>query len=659
MLNSTSNHPGEDLFALVCPDCSIGRMIPSDEVGYICSECGFVLEETLLAIEDRPPNSLLFALPDMAAEETTILTQFSKGRYVACDKVLQSMQRYRRRFMAIKSLLENVARTMGMTMGSDGDTERAFFMFKQVKELTGWRFGRACDTLAIACLFLASKERNRGFSLVEVATRANQEPSKVGHIYKKAVKTLLDEGLITLDHPCFKKETDPWFMLDRLIFLGHKNDSRGVDLTRLPPDYQTVLGVGMDDIEKIKRLRHIMTLAAKCLALTLETAQGDSQTPESTVAACVATAVQIEAKASKVDDRFWCAVVDFYYANLRTAQKRRAELKNALQHIASQNPILAGIAHRLKQSDFFACFAEEALKFWEPSCEQLREQIRSFQQRPATGAIDESDVSEDEEDRPTGISPVEASGTEPTLGSVQARHLQYPPSFVRAQQDRAARARQLQEAQQQLQSADKGGSSVAATQHARLPTNKGQLSAVRLGWMKHLLAVEFKTPVELKDAPDSMLEYWVEQSTRSPADREKRSEEELNSRDPTARDMCDDEIMRYLRPPVEVEEARTVLQPIYDEYEAEAEQRSKAIKRTVRKRAAPVALADAGRVKRRNPGPVKETSKASSSSQDLAASASAPPRPRSSLINWEAVQSLEREEAEAGAAVCSQGTTAS
>ncbi|KAF9975381.1 hypothetical protein BGZ73_000989 [Actinomortierella ambigua] len=677
---SSHPDPSEESFAGVCPDCSSRQVIPSNESGYVCSACGFVLEQVLLLAEEEDPQyNLFFAMPDLANEETTILAQFSNRRFVAGDKILQSMRRYRHRFLLVRRLLEDVARSLGMTMGPDGDTERAFFLFKQAKEVMGWRFGLVCDGLAMACLFIASKERHRGFSLTEVAIKANQEPAKLGHVYKKATRALLDSGIITVDHPCFRTEKDPWFMLDRLIFLGHRNDSRGIDLAQLPTEYQAVLGVGMDDIEKIGRLRHIMALAAKCIAVILDSTQGDSRTPEATVAACVATAVQIKIKAGKVDDSFWNVMVDFFYANLRTAWRRRADLRMALQNIALQNPVLAPSAHRLKHSDKFAYFAEEALQFWEPSDDQLREKLHSFDQT-ASLAADESDSPVDEADWFTrltpnvsildktctdsvdgGVSPIRDEADQSTLQG------QYPPSFVKAQKDREARVRQIQEAQRQLLSSDKDArpsyscslplSSTADIQPKKLPSLKDQLAAVRVQWMKQLLAVKYKMPAELEDATDSMLEYWVEQANKSTSDHEKRTEEDLNSRDPSAKDMSNDEIMRYLRSPGEVEAARRILQPIYDEYEAE--KRRKAIGKTVRKRAMPAVSPDTAQVKRRKPGSAETTSNTNVQAQsahavnrengeDLASGA-IPPRPRSSLINWAAIERLEREEAEAEA----------
>ncbi|KAG0237411.1 hypothetical protein BGW42_000987 [Actinomortierella wolfii] len=678
-MKDAAPHSADDLFVGVCPLCKDRRLIPNDECGLVCSACGYVKDQLLLVgdeDEDTGYNAL-FDISDLANEETTMLAQFGTRRYVAHDKKLQAMKRYRQRFLDIRRLLDTVARALGMTVGRDGDTERAFFFFKHAKETMGWKFGHLCDQLAIACLFLVSKERHCGFSISKMASNANMEPMRVGQVYRKATKALLDSNTITADHPCFRTETDPWFMLDRLLLIGHRNDSRKVELERLPPAYQTVLGVGMEDAVKIGKLRQIMFLAAKCMALVLDSAQGDSRTPEAMVAACVATAVQIELKAAKVDETFWNVMSDFFYANIRTAWRRRAELRNALQNIASQNPLLARSARLMKHHDKFAYFAEQALAYWEPTNDHLREMVHAFKYPTATTGGNDSNLDDDNSDKLMNIQPEKA--TIPASSSIdnlnhrqgsddqKASDGQYPPSFVRAQESRAARARQLQEAQQQLSLNVLASSTPTSTNSALLPSTtaitgneklssaKEQLSALRTQWMIQLLAAKYKTPAELEEAPDSTLEYWVEQINKPRSDQVVRSEEELNSTELSEKDMSNDEVTRYLRPPKEVEAARRVLQPMYDEYEMQ--RRMKESSKVAYKRAAPKvdADADAGQVKRRNVAQAKASgSGASSYMQPTGAientsgkdkSITTPTRPRSKLINWTAVEDLEREDA--------------
>ncbi|KAG0225690.1 hypothetical protein BGX31_007556 [Mortierella sp. GBA43] len=665
---TTTNQPNTRRTGSTCPGCNGTNVFSESSIGgVVCHDCGQVLEDRVL--DDTPGrDSGGLTRVDKRGRTWGEPSHPSSGHLGSYTIASPSEQRRLYRSKRFQQLRKHLSAT-GRLSGLSNDVNRAYFLWRTVMADMNLKFWDQAFRGAVACLFLASKERKRGVTLFGIAAKAGVSPFKVGAVYKQ-IKSLLLERQILDDDDGSLVDDDPRNMLEKIFCIGSSASIQRGEMDNLPQPIREVFGVDADDRERMTNLRSLWSSAQKCMAIAMDADLTTGRHPHALVAACLVVAVEVKLLITGYPKE----LVDFaaitFDSTPTTVRLRYRELKNRMLVWANRLPFIT-TGQTIKEKKL-VYHLEDVLKYFgslESRNKQLwaaldkndgmesdhddsdDENIDMVGQLEPEGGFTVDDLRLEKELRDSypfddtdefgdvaysdgdGPEPEQAQGTimnqdqDPPnllLGSksrdIPVRDDQmYPPSFVAGLKLSEGRLKLLQVAK---------GEAEYPSKPPCKRSSKELMDLRRIDVIKRLLDLGYRNEQELLDACNGTLEYWLcADIARRSGLGEPRSKEEMDAVELGPKDLSQQELEGYLRTPVETQAVLRIMAPTFIEVEDQRRKRSNSHQpnrvqdprqqQCTTKRASPPSAADQ---------PAKNAK-----------------RVRSSKINWEAISDAEDE----------------
>ncbi|KAG0321821.1 hypothetical protein BG000_003095 [Podila horticola] len=269
--------------SLECPSCGSRNSTVDERETTICTGCGLVLEESPVVINTSDAYKYQLKKVDSRGRPGSTAVYYMAGR-VAHSAFMQNRENVHKKFVAHRSgQAKETIQAAGRLVDATGPImDRAFHLWKAVYGKWQVKAGDHFDCMALACLYLVSKEMSTGLSLIRLASVSNQSHLKIGAVFKKVSKVLHEYNLIDLDTTVYSTEDNHWIELTRLLDLRYD---------MMPKALQDMIDP-LDSRSRLSHLKEILTVSQKVLAIVIESGVATGRQVSGVVAACVVLALQ-------------------------------------------------------------------------------------------------------------------------------------------------------------------------------------------------------------------------------------------------------------------------------------------------------------------------------------------------------------------------------
>ncbi|KAG0088201.1 transcription factor TFIIIB subunit brf1 [Podila epicladia] len=273
--------------SLECPSCGSRKSTVDEWETTICTGCGLVLEESPVVIKTSDAYKYQLKQVDSRGRPGSTAVYYIAGR-VAHSSFMQNRENAHKKFVALRSgQAKEIIHSAGRLVSATAPvTDRAFHLWKAVYGKWRVKAGDHFDCMALACLYLVSKEMSTGLSLIRLASVSNQSHLKIGAVFKKVSKVLHEHNLIDVDPTVYSTEDSHWIELTRLLDLRYDN---------MPQALQEMIGPS-DSRSRLTHLKEILTVSQKVLAIMIESGIATGRQVSGVVAASVVLALQYHLK---------------------------------------------------------------------------------------------------------------------------------------------------------------------------------------------------------------------------------------------------------------------------------------------------------------------------------------------------------------------------
>ncbi|KAG0037857.1 transcription factor TFIIIB subunit brf1 [Podila clonocystis] len=273
--------------SLECPSCGSRNSIVDEWETTICTDCGLVLEESPVVIKTSDAYKYQLKKVDPRGRPGSTAVYYMAGR-MAHSGFMQNRENVHKKFVALRSShAKETIQAAGRLVDATAPTmDRALHLWRAVYGKWQVKAGDLFDCMALACLYLVSKEMSTGLSLIRLASVSNRSHLKIGAVFKKVSKVLHEHNLIDLDSTVYSTEDNHWIELTRLLDLRYD---------KMPQDLQEMIDPS-DSRSRFSHLKEILTVSQKVLAITIESGVATGRQVSGVVAACVVLALQYHLK---------------------------------------------------------------------------------------------------------------------------------------------------------------------------------------------------------------------------------------------------------------------------------------------------------------------------------------------------------------------------
>ncbi|KAG0351664.1 hypothetical protein BG005_008847 [Podila minutissima] len=273
--------------SLECPSCGSHNSTVDEWETTICTSCGLVLEESPVVIKTSDAYNFQLNKVDSRGRLGTTALYFIDGR-MAHSSFMQNRENAHKRFVALRSgqAKETIQAAGRLVDATAPITDRAFHLWKAVYGKWRVKAGDHFDCMALACLYLVSKEMSTGLSLIRLASVSNQSHLKIGALFKKVSRILHEHNLIDVDPTVYSTEDSHWIELTRLLDLRYDKMPQALQEMIDPSDPQS----------RLSHLKEILTVSQKVLAIIIESGVATGRQVSGVVAASVVLALQYHLK---------------------------------------------------------------------------------------------------------------------------------------------------------------------------------------------------------------------------------------------------------------------------------------------------------------------------------------------------------------------------
>ncbi|GAA5963514.1 hypothetical protein JCM21900_004536 [Sporobolomyces salmonicolor] len=219
---------------------------------------------------------------------------------------------------------------------------RTKWLFSQIKQKVGFRWGLRAEVFAAACVYVAAKESERELWLNQVADTLDSQIKEPGLQLSRAIRIVKLELSITL----LKPEVDPAMHLERILvhlqslFSTPKpplhGSSNSKKTTWTPSNLTWVRGLSLAEVR---------TLAVNLLAFSSDISLVSGRSPEQVACAAIMVALEgVARKPAPLQQEFCDEMAWVMGTRAFTVQERYREFNKALADYAPKLPWLGAAA---------------------------------------------------------------------------------------------------------------------------------------------------------------------------------------------------------------------------------------------------------------------------------------------------------------------------
>lgn len=536
-----------------CPSCGSRNSTIDEWETTICTGCGLVLEESPVVIRESDTIKYQLKKVDAQGRPGSTAVYCTPGR-VSHSAYTKDREAIRKKFLDLRShqakkAIEAAGRLVQSTTPI---MDRAFHLWKAVYGKWQVMAGDHFDCMALSCLYVVSKEMNKGVSLIRLASVSNQSHLRIGAVFKRVSKVLQKHKLIDLDKTVYSNEDSHWIELTRLLELRRDE---------MPKALQETFGPSTDSRTRLSQLKEILIVSQKVLAIVIESGVATGRQVSGIVAACVVLALQyhLKSKTSRPAGLMEWAI-DFFMVTDTRIKLQMREVEFCMIDWIKRLPYVP--KKRFKPSEivdymdevfgYFQNFHADNQTIWnavdrlviegEEEEESYEAEEEDDDPLEAGTPVPDQDIDLLEENLlvdevPELLQAAFRAGLEATRGDkteVDRAAVFLPRSFKASERRRARQQKRLHIAKESLGLVTKNTSEDAR------PRIKAQDEMVK--HMKILLKLGTRTEQELVDASPDTLAYWAKQDAAPLA-----SDHDLDAKELSDKDLPEEEWQHIVR----------------------------------------------------------------------------------------------------------------
>ncbi|KAK3816085.1 MAG: hypothetical protein J3Q66DRAFT_341587 [Benniella sp.] len=648
-----------------CPGCDGTNIVEEQSIGaVVCHDCGSVLEETVLdTTPARDPGGLTRVTNRGRAWNSASEPRAGQSILRTTISTIERRRIHRsKRFEDIRKCLASTGRLSGLT---GADVSRGYHLWRVAMftlRLRGWDIAYKG---AVACLFIAAKERKKGTTLFGIAAQAGASPYKIGAMYKQ-IRTVLVERKILDDNECLHSDDDPRIMLEKILSIGSSDSMNRGDMDQLSQQFRAAFDVDGSTDKRAACLRLLWSSAQKCMAIAMDAGLTIGRHPRALAGACLVIAVEVKLLLTGYSKELVDFSAAFFGCGSSTVKARYKELRECMLVWANRLPFLN--ANRAIKPKMLVYHLEDVIKYF-GHLENQNKQLWAMLDKDESVISDRDNIDENDDDEniyecdrlgyegefteedlrlaqelrdsdsvgdandyevvPCDDSDTHRSEHAQQITGVQKQH---PPSFLSdvGQEDSdvkfdpklyppsyVANMKQTQRRINITQIAKGEAEYSGPSPRSRRPRAE-HIERRRIEVVKRLLELGNRSEKELSEALEGTLEYWlVADQAKASGSNEPRSQEEMDAVELGPKDLSQPELESYLRTPAETKAISQVMASTFSESDKRAQKRPETGQQQKRKRSVTPSTTDQATKK--------------------------PKKARSSKINWEALGELDGE----------------